>query len=305
MLSAQALVAAGISTVQRWAMDKLHSLRTAVTAPDYLVKTSTTTLPAERVVTDTTSNTWDWATAGQAKVKRAALTGDVTASADTNTTTIANAAVSLAKMANLATDRLIGRDTAGTGVPEALTVGGGVEFSGAGGIQRSALTGDVTASAGSNATTLANSGVAAATYGSSSTIPVVTLDAKGRATTATTAALPWDDSFTGTASTTDGTVTTCGTYTVPDLSTVTVTARVSAVQDSHAAGAAYVIVAGFRRNGATVTQIGATSALVTAEDDAAWNAAFDVSSTEVRIRVTGKAATNVNWRARADVVAVA
>ncbi len=65
-----------------------------------------------------------------------------------------NGAVSLAKMANIATDRLIGRDSTGSGVPEALTVGGGVEFSGAGGIQRAALTGAITAAAGSNVTSL-------------------------------------------------------------------------------------------------------------------------------------------------------
>ena len=73
--------------------------------------------------------------------------------------TIASDAVTFAKMANLATDTLVGRDTAGTGDPEAISVGGGVEFSGAGAIQRSALTGDVTASAGSNATTVANDAV--------------------------------------------------------------------------------------------------------------------------------------------------
>lgn len=50
---------------------------------------------------------------------------------------------------SMATDRLLGRDTAGTGVAEELTVGGGVEFTGSGGIQRSALSGDVTAAAGS------------------------------------------------------------------------------------------------------------------------------------------------------------
>jgi len=55
-----------------------------------------------------------------------------------------------------ATDRLVGRDTAGAGAAEELTVGGGIEFTGSGGIRRSALTGDVTASAGSNATTIAN-----------------------------------------------------------------------------------------------------------------------------------------------------
>lgn len=72
---------------------------------------------------------------------------------------IANDAVTFAKTQNIATDRLVGRDTAATGDMEELTVTGGVEFSGAGGIQRSALTGDVTASAGSNATVIANDAV--------------------------------------------------------------------------------------------------------------------------------------------------
>jgi hypothetical protein len=35
----------------------------------------------------------------------------------------------------IATDRLVGRDTAGTGDVEALTVGGGLEFTGSGGVQ--------------------------------------------------------------------------------------------------------------------------------------------------------------------------
>lgn len=62
----------------------------APTDADYLVKTAHGSLSAERVVTDTPSITVDWATAGQAKFKRAALTGDVTASADDNATTIKN-----------------------------------------------------------------------------------------------------------------------------------------------------------------------------------------------------------------------
>lgn len=63
--------------------------------------------------------------------------------------------ISLAEMADLATDRLMGRDTAGTGAPEALTVSGGIEFTGSGGIQTSAFTGDVTKAAGGTAQTLA------------------------------------------------------------------------------------------------------------------------------------------------------
>lgn len=70
--------------------------------------------------------------------------------------------VTFAKMQNIATDRLIGRDTASSGDPEEVSVGGGLEFTGTGGIQRSALTGDVTASAGSGSTTIANGAVSLA-----------------------------------------------------------------------------------------------------------------------------------------------
>jgi len=62
--------------------------------------------------------------------------------------------ISLDQIQDITSDRLIGRDTASAGSPELLTVSGGLEFTGSGGIQRSALTGDVTASAGSNATTI-------------------------------------------------------------------------------------------------------------------------------------------------------
>ena len=54
----------------------------------------------------------------------------------------------------ITTDRLLGRDTTGTGVAEQLTVGGGVEFTGSGGIQTSAFTGDVTKTAGGTALTI-------------------------------------------------------------------------------------------------------------------------------------------------------
>lgn len=87
-------------------------------------------------------------------IRLVAFTGDVTKSAGGTALTIANDAVTFAKMQNITTDRLIGRDTAASGDPEEISVGGGLEFSGSTSIQRSALTGDITASAGSNATAL-------------------------------------------------------------------------------------------------------------------------------------------------------
>lgn len=84
------------------------------------------------------------------------LSGDVTNVG--GAVTIANDAVTFAKMQNISTDRLLGRDTAGTGDIEQLTVGGGIEFTGTG-IQTSAFTGDVTKSAGGTVTTIANDAV--------------------------------------------------------------------------------------------------------------------------------------------------
>jgi hypothetical protein len=88
------------------------------------------------------------------------LTGDVTGSGTgTVPATVAANAVTFAKMQQIATDRLLGRDTASTGDIETLTVGGGLEFTGSGGIQTSAFTGDVTKAAGGTSTTIANSAV--------------------------------------------------------------------------------------------------------------------------------------------------
>lgn len=85
--------------------------------------------------------------------------GDITVSLSGTALTIDNDVVTFAKMQNIATDRLLGRDTAATGDVEEISVGGGLEFTGSAGIQRSALTGDVTAVLGSNTTVIANDAV--------------------------------------------------------------------------------------------------------------------------------------------------
>src|SRR3989304_3830553 len=63
------------------------------------------------------------------------LNTDVTMT-NTGAVTIANDAVTYAKMQNVSnTDRLLGRDTAAAGDVEELTLSGGLEFTGAGGIR--------------------------------------------------------------------------------------------------------------------------------------------------------------------------
>lgn len=112
----------------------------------YIVGTANATLTAERVVTNTATVEWDLATASQARAS--VVAGSIGA------TQIAADGVTFAKIQNISTDRLIGRDTASSGDPEEISVGGGLEFTGSGGIRRSALTGDASASAGSNTVTV-------------------------------------------------------------------------------------------------------------------------------------------------------
>ncbi len=74
------------------------------------------TLPAATTYTGSTSITL----VGSA-FQRAALTGDVTASLNSNNLTIANGAVTLAKMQSISDARILGRVSAGSGVVETLT----------------------------------------------------------------------------------------------------------------------------------------------------------------------------------------
>ncbi len=74
-------------------------------------------------------------------------TGDVTRSVDSTVTAIANNAVTLGKMATMATDSILGRATAGTGNPEVLTA------------LPWADTGDVTRAADATATAIASDAV--------------------------------------------------------------------------------------------------------------------------------------------------
>lgn len=96
-------------------------------------------------------------------LQRAALTGDVTAGAGSNATTIAANAVTFAKFQQIATASLVGRASAGAGNAENITLNATLEMAGAA-LQRAALTGDVTASAGSNATTITANAVTFAKF---------------------------------------------------------------------------------------------------------------------------------------------
>lgn len=149
----------------------------APTTAEYLVKTADSTLSAERVVGDSTTVVANWATGGQVSFERAALTGDVTASANSNSTTIANGVVGTAKLGGDITtagkallddaDAAAQRTTLGLGT---LATQSGT-FSGTSsgtntGDQTITLTGDVTGSGtGSFAATIAAGSVGTSKLG--------------------------------------------------------------------------------------------------------------------------------------------
>lgn len=75
---------------------------------------------------------------GTPLLSRAALTGDVTASQGSNSTTIANDAVTFAKMQNIAQAQILGRYSVGTGDIQLLTVSTGLTIDGSGNLSANA-----------------------------------------------------------------------------------------------------------------------------------------------------------------------
>lgn len=80
-------------------------------------------------------------------------------SIDINSFLFLAGSVPISALANISTDRLLGRDTASSGAIEEISIGGGLEFTGSVSIQTSAFSGDVTKSAGGTALTIANDAV--------------------------------------------------------------------------------------------------------------------------------------------------
>jgi len=123
--------------------------------------------------------------------------GDITVSGAGDTWTIDDNAVTLAKMADMATASVIYRKSAGPGDPEVQTLATlktDLGLTGTNtGDQTITLQGDVTGSGtGTFSTTLASTAVTPAGYGSATQVGTFTVDAKGRLTAAsnTTIAIP-------------------------------------------------------------------------------------------------------------------
>lgn len=93
----------------------------APTNAEYLVGAVNGTLTNERLVGNSTSITANLATSGAATFERAALTGDVTAAANSNSTTIAPNAVTYSKIQQVSGISVLGNATSASANPSEIT----------------------------------------------------------------------------------------------------------------------------------------------------------------------------------------
>lgn len=127
---------------------------------------------------------------------------------------------------------------------------------------------------------------------------VTASDALTRATTSTSAnskAVSTDANPPATTTTSGAVTATLDSFTLASNTQVTVSWMVGAVKSDLSQGASYTVTASFRNNAGTVSQIGSTSVAVIGEDDSAWNATADNSTTTIRLRVTGNTGDDITW----------
>ena len=98
-----------------------------------------------------------------------------------------------------------------------------------------------------------------------------------------------------TVSTTDGTLTTIDTVAVPTDEAILIKAEIVSIKDDATEKAGLVIEAIYANNSGTVTLQGAVN-YIHRQVPAGWNVTFVISSTNILIRVTGNAATNIDWK---------
>lgn len=106
------------------------------------------------------------------------------------------------------------------------------------------------------------------------------------------------------AQTTSDTVTTLAEIPLPEESAVTMTAKVTGAQSSYANVNGYGITATAKNNGGTSGLVVSQTKWHEKEDQAGWECIIDVDDTadSIRVRVTGAAATTINWSVTLDIV---
>lgn len=110
--------------------------------------------------------------------------------------------------------------------------------------------------------------------------------------------LPWASHTSTSVQTTDATQTSCGTYTVP-AGAYTVELLVTGAKSDLSAACGWKLTVTVVNNSGTVSIVGGGALIVGPTDGATtWAVTVDVSGTSLRLRVTGAAATTIDWTAR-------
>ncbi len=115
--------------------------------------------------------------------------------------------------------------------------------------------------------------------------------------------------YTASASTTNNTTTTLFTLTIPASTTVAIHGYVTARRTGGSAGTAedgayYERTIAVKNVAGTATIIGSVGTPETMEDQAGWDATFDVTGATVRCRILGATNNNINWKGRFKVMKV-
>jgi hypothetical protein len=100
------------------------------------------------------------------------------------------------------------------------------------------------------------------------------------------------------------TITTLDSFALEDETAYHIHSAILGVESGSGNRASYEIVGVFYRNGGGATQQGATDARLTVESDVNWACVFDTDTNDVRIRVTGVAATDISWRATTRILSL-
>jgi hypothetical protein len=99
-----------------------------------------------------------------------------------------------------------------------------------------------------------------------------------------------------TTNTTGATETTAASFATRSNKVYHVDVTVTAVRtDTFEQAASYVRRATFLNDGGTLAIVGSVTSDHTAESDSNWNCTLDASGTDIRVRVTGAADTNISW----------
>lgn len=115
--------------------------------------------------------------------------------------------------------------------------------------------------------------------------------------------------FRARVTTTDGTVTTLHTFTLPASTTYAVEVHVVARRTGGSSGTAedgayYILRAVYKNAAGSATIIGSVGQTVVGESQGGWDATLDTTGATVRVRVTGASNNNITWAMTARVRSV-